>query len=55
MWITTREKGNVQSAGQEVSKLSNTVNAKSGAHILTHDKITKSPFNKNNVATYKSK
>ena len=27
----------------------------SGAHTLKHDKIIKSPFNKNNIATSKSK
>ena len=27
----------------------------SGAHTLTHDKIIKSPFSKNNVGTIKSK
>ena len=36
-------------------KLNSIINANSGAHTLTHDKITKSPFNKQNVATIKSK
>ena len=53
--ITIRDNGNVQSHDQGESKLSSTINANSGAHALTHDKIIKSPFNKNNVATIKSK
>ena len=53
--ITTCDNGNVQSHDQEKSKLSSTINANSGAHTLTHEKITKSAFNKNNVATIKSK
>ena len=36
-------------------KLNSIINANSGAHTLTHDKITKSPFNKQNVGTIKSK
>ena len=53
--ITTRDNGNVQSHGQEESKLNSTINANSGAHTLKHDKIIKGPLNKNNIATIKSK
>ena len=53
--ITTPKNGNVQSHDQEESNLNSTYKANSGAHTLTHDKIIKSPFNKNNVATIKSK
>ena len=53
--ITTCDNGNVQSHDQEKSKLISTINANSGAHTLTHEKITKSAFDKNNVATIKSK
>ena len=49
--ITTRDNGNVQSRDQEESKLNLTINANSGAHVLTHDKIIKGPFNKSNTAT----
>ena len=52
--ITTRNVI-VQSYDQEENKLNSNINANSGAHTLTHDKIIKSPFNKNNVATIKSK
>ena len=51
---TTRDNYNIQSHDQEESKLNSTINADSGAHTLTHDKIIKSPFNKNNVATTKN-
>ena len=44
-----------QSHDQEESKLNSNINANSGAHTLKHDKIIKSPFNKNHVATIKSK
>ena len=54
--ITTRDNGNVQSHDQEESKLNSIINAKSGAHTLTHDKIIKkSLFSKNNVTTIKKK
>ena len=53
--ITTRDNGNVQSHDQEESKLNSTINANSGAHTITHDIITKLPFDKSNVATNKSK
>ena len=53
--ITTPENGNVQSHDQEESNLNSTYKANSGPHTLTHGKIIKSPFNKNNVATIKSK
>ena len=51
---TTRDNYNIQSHDQEESKLNSTINADSGAHTLTHDKIIKSPFNKNNAATIKN-
>ena len=35
--------------------MNSTIKANSVAHTLTHDKIIKSSFNKNNVATIKSK
>ena len=44
-----------QSHDQEECKLNSNINANSGAHTLKHDKIIKSPFNKNHVATIKSK
>ena len=53
--VTTRDNGNVQSNDYEKSKLNSTINVNSGAHTLTDDKITKSPFNKQNIATIKSK
>ena len=53
--IAPRDNDNVQSHDQEESKLNSTINANSGAHSLTHDKIIKSPCNKNNVTTIKSK
>ena len=53
--ITTRNNGNSQSPEQEESKLNSTINANSGAHTPTDDKTIKSPFNKNNIATTKSK
>ena len=37
------------------SKLNSTINANSGAHMFTHDKVIKSLFSNNNVATIKSK
>ena len=54
-WITIRDKGNVQSHDQDDSKLDSTNIANSGAHTLTDCKIIRNPFNKNNVATIKSK
>ena len=53
--ITTRDNSNVQSHDEKENKLSSAINVNSGAHTLTHDKIIKSPFNKNSVATLKSK
>ena len=53
--ITTCDNGNVQSHNQEESKLNSTINVNSGAHTLTDDKIIKSPYDKNNVETVKSK
>ena len=53
--ITTRRNGNVQSHSHEESKLNSIINANSGAHTLSHGKVIKSQFNKNNVATTKSK
>ena len=52
--IITHDNGNVQSHNQQESKLNSAINAKSGAHTLTHDKTIKSPFSKNNVITLKS-
>ena len=49
--ITTRDNSNVQSRDQEESKLNGTIKTSSGAHTLTHDKIIKFPFNKNDVAS----
>ena len=49
--ITTSDNGNVQSHDQGKTKLNSTINANSGAHTPTHDKIIKCPFNKNNLAT----
>ena len=46
--ITTCDNGNVQFHDQEESELNSTINANSGAHTLTDDKIIKSPFHKNN-------
>ena len=53
--ITPRDNRDVQYHDQEESKLNSTIKANNGAHTRTHDKIIKSPFNKNNVATIKSK
>ena len=53
--ITTLDNGIVQPQDQEENKLNSTINANSGAHTLTDDKIIKSPFNKKNVATIKNK
>ena len=36
--FTNRNNGNVQSYDQEESKLNSSINTKSGAHTLTHDK-----------------
>ena len=54
-WVTTRDNDNVQSHDQEESKLNSTINANCGAHtLLSHDKVIKCLFHKNNVATIKS-
>ena len=53
--ITTRDNGNAQSHGQEKSKSNSNIMANIGAHALTDDKVVKSPFNKNNVATIENK
>ena len=37
--ITTRGNGNFQPHDQEESKLNGTINAKSGAHTVTHEEI----------------
>ena len=50
--IRTRD---VQSYDKEESKLNGKINGNSGAHTLTHDKIIKSPFNKNKIAIIKDK
>ena len=47
--ITTRDNGNVQSHDQEEIKLNSTINMSNGALTLTHGKMIKSPFNKNNI------
>ena len=53
--ITTRDNGNVQSHAQEETKLNIIINANSGTHTLTHEKIKKSPFSEKNLATTKNK
>ena len=53
--IKTLDKGNVPFHDQKERKLGITIDANSGVDALRHDKIIKSPFNKNNVATMKSK
>ena len=53
--ITTHDNRNVQFRDQEESKLNSTINVNKIAHILTHDKIINSSFNKNDVGTIKSK
>ena len=53
--ITARDNSNVQSHDQEERKLNRTINANSGTQALTNDKIIKSLFNKNNIATIKNK
>ena len=53
--VTTRDNGNVQSHDKKESKSNSTISANSGAHNLTHDQIIKkSPFNKINIATFKT-
>ena len=53
--VTTRNNSNVQSHDQEESRLNSTINANSGAHTLTHNKIIKNSFNKNSFTTIKNK
>ena len=53
--VTTRNNSNVQSHDQEESRLNSTINANSGAHTLTHNKVIKNSFNKNSFATIKNK
>ena len=53
--MATLDNGNVQSHDQEESKLNNTIIANSGDDPLIDDKIMKSSFNMNNVATIKNK
>ena len=53
--MTTRDNDNVQSHDKEESKLNSTINVNSNTYPLTHDKIIKSVFNKNNIVTIKSK
>ena len=53
--ITTRDNSIIQSHDQGESKLSSTINTNSDVHTITHDKIIKSPLNKNNIATIKNK
>ena len=45
--------GNVQYHDHEESKFSSTINGKSCAQALRHDKIIKSKLNKNKIATVK--
>ena len=52
--ITTRDNSNVQSRDQKERKLNSTNNVNSRIQIVTHGKMTESPFNKNNAATIKS-
>ena len=52
---TTNRNGNVQFYDQEESKLNRTIIANRDTQTLIDDKIIKSPFNKNNVATIKNK
>ena len=52
--IITRDNGHVHPHEQEKSKLNNAIITKSGAHMLTIDKVIKSPFNQNNKATIKN-
>ena len=52
--ITTCGSGNVQFHEQEENRLNSTIIANSGAYTVTHDKMIKSSFNKNNVATIKN-
>ena len=47
---TTRDNDNAQYHDQEENRLNSVINR--GAHALTDDKITRSPFNKNNVAVW---
>ena len=56
-WFTTRNNGIVheQFHEQTEGKLNRINNANSSVHTLTHEKIIKIPFNKNSVATVKSK
>ena len=58
--IKTFGNGNFQSHDQEESKLNSTINANSGAHLLTfiyfcNVQTIKIPFDKNNAATIKRK
>ena len=53
--MTTRDNDNVQSHDKDESKLNSTINVNSNTYTLTHDKIIKSVFNKNNIVTIKSK
>ena len=52
--ITPRDNSNVQSRDQKERKLNSTNNVNSHIQIVTHGKMTESPFNKNNAATIKS-
>ena len=53
--VTTRNNSNVQSHDQKESRLNSIINANSGAHTLTHNKIIKNSFNKNSFTTIKNK
>ena len=54
-WITTPGNGIVQLLDSWGGKLKSTVIADSGVHTRTDDKIIKSPFNMNDVATINNK
>ena len=49
---TTRGNDNAPSHEQEVSELDSTIITNSGVHKPVDDKIIKTPFNKNNVASF---
>lgn len=53
--MSTCDNSNVQSKDQEEGKSNSTINFNNLAQTFTHDKIIKIQFNKNNVATSKSK
>ena len=52
-WILIRGNGNVQTHDQEGNKFNSTINANTGDHTITYDKIIKVHPIINNVATIK--